>query len=196
MTQTGINQEAPTMSTPEFTNASQDVELTDDEALQATEDGTLYIDREAGECGCGCRDKVNPKRRFKMGHDQRLMGMLAEAHRNSMAVAVTTGGFMVGQSPEQAGELLGLSESGMAKLRGYMDKTADRKVKAPKTEKAPVTVAEQPEAGLGASVKIKVGRWTYDGYVLGMNQAGKVTTVEYHTSKGRQVAPEGKFTLI
>lgn len=182
--------------------------LSDDEALQETIETTLYIDREKGECGCGCREQVaNPKRYFKMGHDQRLMGMLAEAHRNSMDVGVTTGGMLVGQSPEQAGEFLGLSEAGMAKLRGYLDNAAERK--APKAPKAPKrwetdpaknqdedTAVEQPETGLGTSVKIKVGRWTYDGYVLGMNQAGKVTTVEYHTSKGRQVAPEGKFTLV
>ena len=40
--------------------------------------------------------------------------------------------------------------------------------------------------GLGAAVKVKVGRYVYDGTVAGMNQAGKVTAVNYVNKAGNE----------
>lgn len=50
---------------------------------------------------------------------------------------------------------------------------------------------------MGAPVKAKIGRWTYDAFVHGMNQSGKVTAVSYQDKKDNEkIAHEGKFTLV
>lgn len=45
--------------------------------------------------------------------------------------------------------------------------------------------ADQVSYALGAPVKVKVGRYVYDGFVHGMNQAGKVTAVRYTNKAGK-----------
>jgi hypothetical protein len=56
------------------------------------------------------------------------------------------------------------------------------------TDEAPaeqkVELATGSEHGLGAKVRIKVGRYEYDGEVTGMSQAGKVTAVAYKNKAG------------
>jgi hypothetical protein len=44
----------------------------------------------------------------------------------------------------------------------------------------------QTNYALGAPVKVKVGRYTYDGFVHGMNQSGKVTAVRYTNKAGKE----------
>lgn len=47
----------------------------------------------------------------------------------------------------------------------------------------------------GSTVKAKIGRWTYDAVVIGTNQAGKVTAVEYTDKKGDSKTTD-RFTLV
>lgn len=54
----------------------------------------------------------------------------------------------------------------------------------------------QPVKNLrGTKVKVKIGRWTYDATVVGMNQAGKVTAVEYIDKKGEEKTTD-RFKLV
>jgi hypothetical protein len=58
-------------------------------------------------------------------------------------------------------------------------------------------VVRGPGLTTGGPVQVKIGRWTYDATVHGMNQAGKVTAVLYFDKNGNEkVATEGKFTLV
>lgn len=47
----------------------------------------------------------------------------------------------------------------------------------------------------GTEVQVKIGRWTYTAVVHGMNQAGKVSAVEYTDKKGETKTTD-KFTLV
>lgn len=47
----------------------------------------------------------------------------------------------------------------------------------------------------GAAIRVKVGRWTYDGVVIGMNQTGKVTAVEILDKNGKEKVVE-RFTIV
>lgn len=80
--------------------------------------------------------------------------------------------------------------------------TADELMGPNKPELAERVFAEtdpEPEntTKLGSPVRVRIGRWTYDATVHGMNQAGRVTAVSYIAkSNGLQkVATEGQFTL-
>lgn len=53
-------------------------------------------------------------------------------------------------------------------------------------EPAPVEETGPEQIGLGTQVKIKVNRYVYDAEVIGMSQAGKVTSVKYTNKAGRE----------
>lgn len=60
---------------------------------------------------------------------------------------------------------------------------------------AKTTVGQEIQNLRGTTVKVKIGRWTYDATVVGMNQSGKVTAVEYTDAKGQEKTTD-RFTLI
>lgn len=174
----------------------------------------LTIEIPEGTCACGCGQQVSKKARFRMGHDQRFMGMLAGAHHEGKELAIVRGGVMIkGEIMNLAADYL--SATGQTKLRSYLDNASARPSRSPKRyESDPAKnqgdsadYGDQPElfdqpaldaadTGLGAPVRVKVGRWEYDGVVTGMNQAGKVTAVEYQSKSGTRTAQDGQFTLI
>lgn len=53
-------------------------------------------------------------------------------------------------------------------------------------EPAPVEETGPEQVGLGAQVRIRVGRYEYDAEVIGMSQAGKVTSVRYTNKAQRE----------
>jgi hypothetical protein len=57
------------------------------------------------------------------------------------------------------------------------------------------TVGQPIENLRGTTVKVKVGRWTYDATVVGMNQAGKITAVEYLNKKDEPTTTD-RFKLV
>lgn len=58
-------------------------------------------------------------------------------------------------------------------------------------------MAPQAQSRLGAQVDVKVGRHKYLAAVVGMNQSGKVTAVQYTLKSGAiKTAQEGRFTLL
>jgi hypothetical protein len=57
------------------------------------------------------------------------------------------------------------------------------------------TVGQPIENLRGTTVKVKIGRWTYDATVVGMNQAGKVSAVEYTDKKGNEKTTD-RFELV
>jgi hypothetical protein len=59
-----------------------------------------------------------------------------------------------------------------------------------------VDAEEAAIAGLGAEVRIKVGKRTRTATVRGMNQAGKVTAVAYLVGKNEIVKQDGQFELV
>lgn len=63
-------------------------------------------------------------------------------------------------------------------------------------EGKPTSTVGQPIENLrGTEVKVKIGRWTYDAIVVGMNQAGKITAVEYTNNKGDEKTTD-RFVLV
>jgi hypothetical protein len=57
-------------------------------------------------------------------------------------------------------------------------------------------VTETPAGGLGAPVRIRVGRYEYDGTVHGMSQAGKITAVQYTNKAGNSKVATSGFRVI
>lgn len=66
---------------------------------------------------------------------------------------------------------------------------------AVETDTSKSTVGQPIENLRGTLVKAKIGRWTYDATVVGMNNAGKVSAVEYLNKKGEPVTTD-RFTLV
>lgn len=192
---------------------SEDHEPTQDEIVAHHEETHLDIEIEEGCCACGCGEQVSKKATFRMGHDQRFMGMLVNAYREGKHLAITRGGVMVsGPIMNMAADYL--SATGQAKLRGYLDNASARPARSPKRWETdpdknqdgaepdlfsfdqPIDGEGVTEQVLGAPVRIKVGRWEYDATVTGMSQAGKVTAVEYQSKSGLKTAQDGKFTIV
>lgn len=57
------------------------------------------------------------------------------------------------------------------------------------------TVGQEIQNLRGSAVRVKIGRWTYDATVVGMNQAGKITAVEYVDKKGAEKTTDN-FKLV
>lgn len=146
-----------------------------------------------GGCACGCGEAVAPKRQFRQGHDQRLIGKLA---------AASSVGKQIRWTSAEAGELVGdamaygarvFSDFGMAKLARAcgVATTAAHGPVPPTPEQqtddslnTPVA-ADSYTAALvpGDEIKVKIGRHERFARIHGMNQAGKVTAVRYTTVK-------------
>lgn len=146
-------------------------------------------------CACGCGDKTSAGRSFVQGHDQRLIGLLAANHAQEVQFA--DGGMLI--TTDAIGYAARVfSSAGLAKL----DRAIDRAKVAPVASRSAVRTARQapaePATALGAEVTIKVGRHTYPATVAGMNQAGKITAVQYvqKTTGATKVAQEGSFSLV
>lgn len=77
------------------------------------------------------------------------------------------------------------------------------KAKAAAVEPAPESADDPAESTVGEElvnlrgslVKVKIGRWTYDATVIGMNQSGKITAVEYTNNKGEDKTTD-RFTIV
>jgi hypothetical protein len=159
----------------------------------------LTIEIGLGQCACGCGDKTNKGRNFVQGHDQRLVGILV-AHRLD-EVAYIDGGMRVGTDVRGYGARV-FSEVGLAKLDRAIARAAglpDGKLNV--LVPAPAEVKTEPEHSIGAIVAVKVGRHVYDdAQVVGMDQAGKITAVEYMLKSGpgrrTKVAQFGSFKLV
>lgn len=75
------------------------------------------------------------------------------------------------------------------------DATPEPITGSPEAQAAASTVGREIQNLRGARVEVKIGRWTYDAVVIGMNRAGKVSAVEYTDKKGNEKTTD-KFELI
>lgn len=75
------------------------------------------------------------------------------------------------------------------------DEPAPAEPIAVETDVAKSTAGQPIENLRGTEVKVKIGRWTYDAIVTGMNRAGKISAVEYTNKKGDSVTTD-KFALV
>lgn len=202
------------------------------EQLDAEYDATvLEIRAELGTtCACGCGAGVTPKRVFRQGHDQRLIGVLAEATAAGKEIGHLQGGVLVTGSPRSYGAKV-LADGGQYKLASAIKRAQEqlqarvartlakktrseiypaKAARIPSETGTPATdVGAEPGPGsrklksvpagpaLGDEVGVRVGRHIYNARIHGMNQAGKVTAVEYtvKSSGTKKVATEGQFTL-
>lgn len=152
-------------------------------------------------CACGCGTKTNSGRNFTQGHDQRLIGVLAQVNQSGREVEFVDGGMLITTDAAGYGARV-FSEFGMAKLQRAIKRASDNAAKTPRRT-AVRTVAVRPEApkvpelALGALVRAKVGRHEYDATVAGMNQAGKVTAIKYQLRSGADKHASGNsFRLL
>lgn len=171
-------------------------------------------------CLCGCGEITNPNRMFRQGHDQRLVGLLADD-------VVTGNGARVGFDKlpagwdttdmadriERARRVITdrFSAALAAKFESAATRRAQRAGRKQVASAKHATVAQLHAAaaagqqaksegvpeGAGSAVRFKVGKRPkiYDGFVHGMNQAGKVTAVRYATASGKETVTTN-FTLV
>lgn len=167
-------------------------------------------------CACGCGAEVTPQRRFRQGHDQRLIGLLAEAAADGKEIGHLRGGVLVTGSPRSYGAKV-LADGGCHKLDSAIKRAQEQQVvrlartvakkaratakpaQIPSTEanRAPILKSVRTGPMLGDEVKVRIGRHEYYARVHGMSQAGRVTAVEYtvKSSGAKKVALEGKFEI-
>lgn len=167
-------------------------------------------------CACGCGAGVTPKRFFRQGHDQRLIGLLAEAAVGGKEIGHLSGGTLVTGSPRSYGAKV-LADGGLYKLDNAIKRAQEQQVvrlartvakkaratakpaQIPSTEanRAPILKSVRTGPMLGDEVKVRIGRHEYYARVHGMSQAGRVTAVEYtvKSSGAKKVALEGKFEI-
>jgi len=208
-------------------------ELTEDatqEQLDAEYDTTVVeIRAEIGTtCACGCGAGITPKRVFRQGHDQRLIGLLAEAARDGKEIGHLSGGVLITGSPRTYGAKV-LADGGQYKLDNaiklaliHLQKRTERllakKARAtaaarreiaaleqeladvPTTQTSDVPLAKVPHEPAhkpGDEIGVRIGRHIYNARIHGMNQAGKVTAVEYtvKSSGAKKIALGGKFEI-
>lgn len=188
-----------------FRLAFNDVDVQD-----GTGEGYWYteIDRSVPEgkgCACGCGLAVtNTKRNFQPGHDQRLMGILVFAHRNGLEVCWHDGGMLVGGSAENYGGMV-LSDSGRAKLVGYLGREPKRARKPRAQALATAEVAdgqdipalgdEAPSIEGAEQITVKIGRWEKEALVTDRDQDGNPFEVQYNDAKGNPIVTT-KFKLV
>lgn len=117
-------------------------------------------------------------RTFAPGHDAKLKGVLLRAARSGMDYSYVEGGLLVHADPRTELEVRGWSH-----LLVDLKPRAKRERK-PKAEKAADEATPAP-AGFHP-VRVKVGRWVYDGQIL-QTLAGGDVEVEWTTAKGEKV---------
>lgn len=105
---------------------------------------TVHIDARQGRCHCGCGETPQKRNHFKVGHDQRLIGVLVRAIRVGEQVALVTDGGRTTVNADVAADHL-LSPRGVARVKAYVDGTAH-----------PASVKPRPMRGT-----VRVGRFTY-----------------------------------
>ena len=116
-------------------------------------------------CGCGCGELVT--RRFKPGHDARLKGEMLRAYRSGDPV------------DKQRAQLI-------ANDNGWERYLTDQPAKATK-------VAKTKPVGF-AAVRVKVGRWEYDGILI--EKSADEVVVEYKGAGGKVTRKTLKPTAI
>lgn len=145
--------------------------------------------REGSTCACGCElPLTSEKRKFLPGHDQRLMGILVRAHRENLDVHYSSGGMLIGSTPEDYAAQV-LNESGVTKLRGYLANKPKRN--RSRAVEQPAVVVDQNSL---PTIKVKIGRWVYDAQVTDIDQDGNPFEVEYINGKGVAVVTT-KFAI-
>jgi hypothetical protein len=170
-------------------------------------------------CACLCGESVGPKSTFRQGHDQRFIsllaretvdGTLANARVAQLQLPTEVDGQDIQERINVTGNAVSkfFSDALRFKFDSAVARRWDKVVKdsQPKPERKTKKKSESNEGTeqvqdealtLGASIKVKVGRWTYDATVHGMNQAGKVTAVRYYDKNDKEfVKPEGKFKIV
>lgn len=188
--------------------------------VEATETKPAKEGKQAAPCRCGCGEMANPGRMFRQGHDQRLVGLLATdvverdgklvgfdrlpadwstsdmTDRIERAFRVITDRF----SPALAAKFESAATRRAAKVGRANARTQQHATVA--QLQAAVSAGQQqattePPAGTGSPVRFKVGKRTkvYDGFVHGMNQAGKITAVRYTTGTGNETVTTN-FTVV
>lgn len=111
------------------------------------------------------------QRTFAPGHDAKLKGVLLRAARSGREYAYVEGGLLIYADP-----MIELTNRGWAHLLVEL-KERPKKVRKPKAAKT----VEAP-AGFHP-VRVKLGRWEYDGQIVSTNDVGQ-HVVEYTNAKG------------
>jgi hypothetical protein len=159
-----------TASAPRFTDAyiaANRIEFNTNDYTDGVEgadpNGTPYVMFEVadGGCACGCGEAVtNPKRNFRPGHDQRLMGILVRATRENLEVSWMQGGYLIGSTAvEYARKVLG--DAGVAKLERYIATEPKRARKSGRTSAAQAAEVIAARAPAFTPGEVKIGRWVY-----------------------------------
>lgn len=169
-------------------------------------------------CACLCGAIVGPKSTFRQGHDQRMIGELAQT---------TVEGSIPQVWIDRLGMDEGINEDDIQNRINYVDdkisrnfsEALSRKFNNAATRRWDKVLKNVPdqstqevlelstpaieeatdsefETAPGTPVRIKVGRWEYDAVIHGMNQAGKVTAVRYYKGEKEFVKTEGQFKVI
>lgn len=163
-------------------------------------------------CRCGCNlPTVRPDAMFLQGHDQRLVSILAHELIDSnlsewnlellklsnwdervdiqlridKVVAAVARVFSTGLAVKTDSAAMRLWE-----LENKRTEAAARKAERKANKSAAKTKADAPK-----TLRVKIGRWTYEAEVHGMSQSGKVTAVRYTDKQGNEKTTD-KFTLV
>lgn len=135
-----------------------------DAAIEDGAEGGIFLNIEAGMCGCGCEQAVAAGREFRQGHDARLKGKLIRAYLTGNSVHIVGGGMMMSADAMTLAERRGWGK--------FLVAAKDRAERlAPKGRK-PKTV----------KIKIAGGR-EVDAVVIGPVGKGQVE-YEYTNAKG------------
>lgn len=110
--------------------AELDRDAVEQEQLDAEYDATVVeIRAEIGTiCACGCGAGITPKRVFRQGHDQRLIGILAQTAAAGKEIGHLSGGVLVtGRAAAYGAKVLG--EGGQIKLAEAIKRAVDQAAK-------------------------------------------------------------------
>jgi hypothetical protein len=148
---------------------------------------------EPATCACGCGERRGTKSNFRPGHDQRLMGILLDAHRSDQDVTVTNGSTARTMSPAKyAAEVF--SEKGLAKYE-RREANPPKRARGTSAAQAADVIASAPVEPELEAVKAQIGRWTYPAVVTDRDQDGKPFEVRYQDKKGKSHITT-KFQLV
>lgn len=146
------------------------------------ETGEGYLDT-----GCA----ASTTRQFAPGHDAKLKSLLITAGTHGWSVSRLTGGVRTSSTPVEAASYFGFEHQVAAGIKNGQDKLfarqlreANREAKKANAAKKAAKVPEKPE-----SVKAKVGRWVYEGFV-----ATDGTGFHYADAKGEHKTTH-KYTI-
>lgn len=168
------------------------------ETLEPGEDPNEVVDTVYGSCG------QTTHRTFAPGHDAKLKGLLLRLARAGQEYVFFDGGLLVHASPVAELDRWGWTEF-LVELKPRAKR--ERKGQKPRKSDSPDAVTKvkaftsdtagdlAPAPGFHP-VRVKVGRWVYDGQIVASQGNGDLVSVEYVNGKGETKAAQVKANQI